>query len=519
MFKHLKNFLIATVLTFSFINNINAQTVTIENSNISDINFTFNGVTYNYEKIKSDIETQLSSCGTTLDDYTGFLLTMPSLPTPSTSGNAIYRTFFRIALYNNAEITGYDFYNQNYELSRFTYSGNDSGVIIQWDMRNNTVNHNCSATGLFNTDIHRGASSSNYFKYYSNINWNNVINVNANETYPVYSKLLVDNSLFNSLPYQFNFHLNGGHGSCIIGMHTPVIPLLYDDENFSINTDDYDIYDVLSNLEIEKDNMIFDGFYYDPNFTQPFSANDNFDEHATVGEDAKVINLYAKYRYKTVDDFLTNTNFTTYTFDTNYDYAIINRGNNSDIVYMGLPFSNYELEIYEFQENTNTYKDGASACLVPIFSKNKYYYYELNTLFTNNQEVLILPRYLFEQLDPNDFDDPGDTHKFYLTTNAYVTYTNDLTHVTITNSQGQQVDTNLQNSFELSQQYKNLYENEKDIYAQIKIFLNNITRYTTAIKGMFQYLFNSLNGTIRSFIIFLVVLILLSTILRFIRRG
>ena len=490
MFKHLKNFLIATVLTFSFIGSINA----LDNTNDG---FIVNGITINNELIDniwSNIE------GKTQHDFypnysdNTYVFHKENLPymyiETNTSGSVLL--FFsptneflswlstnRIARINSDYVVRVEIYNGNYyyTFDRAIYTATYSGT-------NKAITN---------------------FDFFDNNN-----------------NLLLSKSFdYENKPTIFNFHLNGGHGTCVLGIDppTPVIHILHDDENFSINTDDYDIYDVLDNLEIEKDNMIFDGFFYDPNFTQRFSTFDNFDDYATVIDDQKVINLYAKYRYKNVDDFLANVNFNEYTFDTNYDYAIINRGNNGDSVYMGLPFSNYELEVYEYQENTNSYKEGSSACLVPIFNKNKRYYYELNTLFTHNQEVLILPKQLFDQLDPNTFDDPGDTHKFYLTNNAYVTYTNDLTHVTITNSQGQQIDTNLQNSFELSQQYKNLYANEKDIYAQIKIFLNNITRYTTAIKGMFQYLFNSLNGTIRSFIIFLVVLILLSTILRFIRRG
>lgn len=511
MFKHLKNFLIAIVLTFSFIGGVKALVLP-------------NGIDINSEYIYNVWNTYFE--GKTVNQINNSSNSGSNYNTPydnsftqvhfvySSSNNSIQFYFAQspsevIVIKNSNTLYGYGFVANNtstYALypAITIYLNSNSYRYQLWN--------NISYSYIKPTDVYPNyywnGSSSVRLGFNFDLSYNNEFYKEHNIEYDS-----------NPIPTIFNFHLNGGHGSCIIGMHTPVIPLLYDDENFSISTDDYDIYDVLDNLEIEKDNMIFDGFFYDPNFTQRFSSFDNFDDHAEVEDDAKVINLYAKYRYKTVDDFLANTDFTTYTFDTNYDYAIINRGNNSDIVYMGLPFNSYNLEVYEYQENTGTYKNGASVCLVPIFNKGGWYMYELNTLFTNNQEVLIIPRYLFDELDPNSFVDPGEQYQFHLTPNAYVTYTNDLTHVTITNSQGQTIDTNLKNSFELSQQYQEMYAHEKDIYAQIKIFLNNLTRYTTAIRQLFEYLFNSLNSTIRNFIIFIVVIVLISAILKAIRRG
>lgn len=504
MFKHLKNFLIAIVLTFSFMSNINALTYNYTNT---DDGYNFHGLNLN-QKLIDDIWNNLNgkTFNEVLEGNIGASGDVPFLKEnfpfviAEWTGTTVVLHLIPSKIFNYRSSPLDYFVEPSPEQS---YSG--SYPRIEFNQSNKTYYIN------YDNFPRIEPNKSNYFvASFDYINGNG-------ET--IYSKVFDYDS--NPIPTIFNFHLNGGHGTCVLGIDppTPVIPILHDDENFSISTDDYDIYDVLDNLEIEKDNMIFDGFYYDSNFTQPFNINDNFDEHATVENDAKVINLYAKYRYKTVDDFLANTDFTTYTFDTNYDYAIINRGNNSDIVYMGLPFNSYNLEVYEYQENTGTYKNGSSVCLVPIFNKGGWYMYELNTLFTNNQEVLIIPRYLFDELDPNSFEDPSEQYNFYLTQNAYVTYTNDLTHVTITNSHGQTVDTNLQNSFELSQQYQEMYAHEKDIYAQIKIFLNNLTRYTTAIRQLFEYLFNSLNSTIRNFIIFIVVIILLSAILRTIRRG
>ena len=505
MKKRLKIFLtvIVSIFSFIFIGNVNA--------------YNYNGLELNdefFNMLWSNFEGKTPANFTRSAYASDYVYHQSDYPYVECTINYNYPTYYFCSFYKNIYYSGTSTTNNRYNFFfgtdptdsiRFTYVTNTQHI----DIENYSTTKNTS-------------SGTPYYNYY----WSNLYT--ANSSYWGYRKTVsnfdipsIITSSFdydpNPQPYRFNFYLNGGHASTTY--LTPVIELLFNDSEFSISSNDYDIDTFFSRLNVDKENMIFDNFYYDSNFTYPFSMNDNFDDHATVINDEKVINLYAKYRYRTVDDFIDDNNFTEYSFNTDYDYAIINRGNNNGIVYMGLPFNNYELEVYEYQENNSTYKEGSSACLVPIFNKNNIYYYELNTLFTTNQEVLILPKQLFAELNPNDFDDPNDIYKFYLTSNAYVTYTNDLTHVTITNSQGQQVDTNLQNSFELSQQYKNLYADEKDIYDQIKIFLNNITRYTTAIKGMFQYLFNSLNSTIRSFIIFLVVLILLSTILRFIRRG
>lgn len=198
MFKHLKNFLIAIVLTFSFITCVNAQDVTIENGNVSDIDFTFNGVTYNYEKIKNDINTHLSSCNKTLEDFDNFILRVPSQPSTSTSGNNGFYNTFQIFLFNS-DVTSYYFRQSIQDSGSFVTNPSPLNyTVITWNMRLKNVAHNCSVSGTLSN--YNGESSTKYFSYYSNVNWHNIDNMNANQSYPVYSKLLIDNSLFYTLP-------------------------------------------------------------------------------------------------------------------------------------------------------------------------------------------------------------------------------------------------------------------------------------------------------------------------------
>ena len=305
-------------------------------------------------------------------------------------------------------------------------------------------------------------------------------------------------------PKTFNFHLNGGY------VYDPDDGFGSQDD-FSISLYNSEIEEFFTTLEVKRFLMLFDGWYYDYNYAHIFHIDDNFEQDT--------YNLYAKWRYEDVNDLIANTTFNEYTFNTDYQYAIINRGDNGDSIYLGLPFSTFNLEIYEYNESTYRVKETSSACLTPIYKKDAFSIYDINTLYTNNQEVLILPRALFDNLDPNNFEDPNDVYHFYLTDNAYVSYTNDLSQADIVDSNGDHISINLQDSYELSQQYHELYSDPENIFAQVNIFLNKISKITSAIKGIFEYLFNSFNSTIQGFIIFIIVVVFISAIMRIGRKG
>ena len=398
--------------------------------------------------------------------------------------------------------------NQNYDASgkkNITFHLNGGTIIDVSDPLNPQTYQENFTLELKQSDLNTFINSQTPINGSSEfLGW--YYDANFTQTYNSSDNISSDIDLYAKweTPKTFNFHLNGGY--------------LYDpsdgwgsEEDFSISLYNSEIEQFFTNLDVKKYLMLFDGWYYDNNYKNIFHINDNFTEDT--------YNLYAKWRYEKVDDFLDNTNFNEYTFDENYQYAIINRGNNGDSVYLGLPFSSFSLEVYEYNESTYKVKDGSSVCLTPIYTKNGFAIYDVNTLYTNDQEVLILPRFLFDNLDPNDFQDPEDTHHFYLTDNAYVSYTNDLSEADIVDSNGEHITINLQDSYELSQQYQEIYSNPENIFAQVNIFLNKISKITSAIKGVFEYLFGSFNSTIQAFIIFLIVVVLISAIMRFIRRS
>lgn len=260
-----------------------------------------------------------------------------------------------------------------------------------------------------------------------------------------------DSSILESKPKSYNvtFHLNGGivydnnyitddKGSYIIGNK-------YEDYTTMIQTNNLREY--LQNQDVKKESMDFKGWYYDEKLTLKVDPND-----VLTGD----TNLYAKFLYTDVEDFLKNTTFNTYTFDTDYEYAIIslNSKTNKDI-YLGLNYIDYSLEIYKYLKNDNEYKQGSVKCLIPYYSKDNKYYYWLESPLDNDYEVLILPKGKFKD----------NNYEFLLSNNAYVSYTNDLTKVIIKNDNGQDIETNLENSYNYSQD--SLINNENNI---IEIF-------------------------------------------------
>lgn len=484
MKKLLKNSLIAIALTFSFcfISNVKAY-------------FTYNGVTYDENKITELARTAFNNPSFEPKNYyvqcnyyrtanpsyvfECYFMEHPYTTMTKYSSTSYFNNYYVYGQTGNSQTTGALKYRY-----RFSYSLSSGGWF--------SIN---TSTGYAN-----GFSSS----------WDG--NIYTNFDYTRNGTLISSKLDFDPKPYTFNFHLNDGY------LHNDEIDFSAD-EDFSVTLYKEEIDGFFKHLELNKSTMVFEGFYYDKNFTQPFNLlTDNLEEHVYLKNDDKFIDLYAKWRYEIVDDFLNDINFVEYEFDKNFDYAIINRGNNVNDVYLGLPFSTFSLEVYEYNESSDIVKDGASACPTPIYSKNGYHIYNINTLFTTNQEILILPRTYFDNLDPNSFEDPNDMYKFYLSDNAYISYTNDLSEADIVNSTGEHVNINLQNSYELSRQYQEIYSND-NIFSKVKIFLSKINKSTNAIKEIFQYLFNSLNETIQAFLIFITILILVASTIKFIRRG
>ena len=120
----------------------------------------------------------------------------------------------------------------------------------------------------------------------------------------------------------------------------------------------------------------------------------------------------------------------------------------------------YSFEVYKYNKINSEYHQGASLCLTPIFAKDNKYYYHLDSPLNEEYEVLVIPK---EKLQGK--------YNFLLSSNAYVTYTNDLKQVVIKDENGNDITTDLENSYDYSQDA--LLKNENDLLEIFKDLINN----------------------------------------------
>jgi hypothetical protein len=158
--------------------------------------------------------------------------------------------------------------------------------------------------------------SNKSYNIYSNY-FSNTFLVSKQYDFKIYSTFYYDENLINFKPKSYNvtFHLNGGivydnnyitdnKGSYIIGNK-------YEDYTTMIQTNNLREY--LQNQDVKKESMDFKGWYYDEKLTLKVDPDD-----VLTGD----TNLYAKFLYTDVEDFLKNTTFNTYTFDTDYELLV-----------------------------------------------------------------------------------------------------------------------------------------------------------------------------------------------------
>ena len=460
MSKHLKTFLIVTVSIFSFlfIDNIKAWTYLPD--------FEYNDAIYNKVNnlTEENIYKLLENNGYNPDDY--YYIAMYT--DGSNFSNASYNTFAILYYPKTSKLN----MNVTDTSSGAKFSFNSSNVLCPFYTNNHTSN-------TITLDTSAKINSSGYNMYLNNVSYlwylsNNDVNDYIHDT---------SNKIYN-----INFHLNGGT------INDKLNEIIFDDD-FIVSLYQNEIENFIKNLEFYKDGMNFEGMYYDNSYNNPFSIDD------FINSD---IDLYIKWTFASVDDFLKNVSFNEHIFDTNYEYAIISKGNHNDDIYFGLDFANYSLEIFEYRPDLNNYKDGSSVCLTPIYSKDGKYYYNVNTLYTSNYEIFVLPRSIFDNNIESDYS-------FLLTDNAYVTYTNDLKDTVIIDKNGNELHTNLKDSYELSQSYLNEYKNADSNFNIMKKYLNELKSINSVWNECFDLFYSSLPTICKSFLIFVfnVIMILI----------
>lgn len=462
MSKHSRIFLMISTLIFSFlfIGKVNAAYKV------------YNGVTYDEAKITDLAKNAFNNQNFNPDNY--------------------YTTCF-YAHYNNPKdyfecyftdkpfvFTGKSGSNPNYVFYDYQYIDR-AGYYFLWrpDLNNfSSKNSNFHSYNGFVSITKTGLGQQNLWTNYDI----NILNTTYNS-----------NLLFHVPMYTYNFYLNGGI------LENNQIEFITG-EDFSLSLYQNEFEDFINNSTLEKKDMIFENWYYDEKLTHAFSIYD------TITSD---IDLYAKYRYKTAEDYINKHPFIDYDFDQNYDFALINRGDRRDDVYIALPFNVTNLEIYEYDESTQQIKEEASACLVPIYKKDNYYYYNINTLFTNNQEILVLPKKIFED---------NNNYHFLLSNNAYINYTNSLDEAIIIDSTGQQRTIDIKGVYEQNSQYRELFEDKSSAFNLMKAKINEFSKLTSIYSNLFQYTYNSLNESIQAFLIFIFFVIIFMSIVSLLRR-
>lgn len=438
------------------------QYVSATDYDFSNFNFTYNNITYTKDYLYEIIENYLNDNNYTIDDFTYIFISTPkNVIISDNTMNSIQIELFsnEIAPSSNVcyHFRGYDFEGEFVRSASSSTGAEFINTSKYAHLKINLSDNSVSSMTVkypeylpYSSWAVRSMYSNKSYNIYSNY-FSNTFLVSKQFDFKIYSTFYYDENLINFKPKSYNvtFHLNGGivydnnyitdnKGSYIIGNK-------YEDYTTMIQTNNLREY--LQNQDVKKESMDFKGWYYDEKLTLKVDPDD-----VLTGD----TNLYAKFLYTDVEDFLKNTTFNTYTFDTDYEYAIIslNSKTNKDI-YLGLNYIDYSLEIYKYLKKDNEYKQGSVKCLIPYYSKDNKYYYWLESPLDNDYEVLILPKGKFKD----------NNYEFLLSNNAYVSYTNDLTKVIIKNDDGQDIETNLENSYNYSQD--SLINNENNI---IEIF-------------------------------------------------
>lgn len=265
------------VFSFCFIGNVKAY-------------YTQNGITFNEEKIKEIYDELLP--GNNIDYANSHII----------CGTKYLNSAWRFAcrVYSGTISLTKGSYNQYGYYYTYTVSTGSFGPYFEYNTSTKKIVSSGSGSG---SNGQQFLASSLYY---------------SKDTY--IDGVLKEKNLNFSSDYTINFHLNGGSATDYTGSS-----LVLHDNDFSLNVlpDNFNSY--ISNINAYKQYNSFDGWYYDSNFTQPYSVND------TISSD---IDLYAKWRSKIYGT--SNIDYIEFKFDnipnmeTNISFDYTFRSVNSD---------------------------------------------------------------------------------------------------------------------------------------------------------------------------------------------
>lgn len=313
--------------------------------------------------------------------------------------------------------------------------------------------------------------------------------------------------------WTFNFHLDGGS----------IFDRITDEANysdFSITLYKNEIADFLSNSLFRHNYKGFESLYFDDSYLHKFTGTEDIgtlNSYSYSSNDEKYIDIYVKWYFLNVHDFLNHTNFTKYSFDTNYDYAVLSRGSNSSQMFLGLDFlvSNLPIYLYDSINDEILFSDSDGlmdhCSLSPDYVYDQRYYYELevncfDSISSSSYEILILPKSFFERAGVIG------SYDFYLTDNVHLTYTNDLSNMTIYDKNDNSFTTDIDNVAGYPDSSVNVND---DLTSNFKSSLDYFLKPIKFIVKTITDLFNKyLNSSLRSYFYLVFVLIIAFFIIR-----
>ena len=243
----------------------------------------------------------------------------------------------------------------------------------------------------------------------------------------------------------------------------------------------------------------YNGSYFDVDFKNKVSLP------YIVNED---IDIYLKYELIDKNEYIDLNEFDFYTYDTNYDYLVITY-DNDNYNYFGSKYYTNSFEFHYYNED----KVLVDVCLSPSYHFGDYYYYNISRKF--NGSVMILSKAQLEVELKNYFDwknfkwYEGGTvqyYDFYLSKGAKLTYTNDLSSITIpvyNEDTGNYEDTDVDMNNHHSAGNPNYVEsNNGDEYFDKLVTDNSFLNTFSVIGNSISIIYYNLSDTLQSYVFY-----------------
>ena len=289
-------------------------------------------------------------------------------------------------------------------------------------------------------------------------------------------------SPYNVSNYNVRFHLNGGKmckdtsntsfttGNTGAGCHYEDFTVSFPSMQLLLNYND--------NYKKTKDTMIFQGWYYDINFLDPLNITDELTSD---------IDLYAKFDYVDLYNSLQNITFNEYIFPDDKNFAVLNVTSNYNKAFIGTEYNFTTLSVFQYNLDTSSFYDNAVYNLQSIGFINQYYYYSFNDITSGNIKIAIISK---DQLQ--GISSTGNLltyNKFIASDNINVTFTNDLSSITVYDTSNNEYQLNASDVFYNNY---NIIKNSNDITSMLKQLANQRNK---GIFGNFITIWNALKLT------------------------